>query len=163
MASSTATTPEEYLASLPADRRAMVAAVREVINANLPPGYREGMSYGMLGWHVPLETFPDTYNRRPLDLAGLASQKRYVALYLNNVYGNPETEAWFRARWAQTGKTLMMGKSCVRFRRLDEVPLDVIGEVIARTDLEAFLAHYREARGSSRTARKPRKAAPPSG
>ena len=108
----------------------------------------------MMGWYVPLETFPDTYNGQPLALASLASQKNYMSLYLNNVYGDPQTEAWFRDRYAASGKKLNMGKSCVRFRHLDDLALDVIGETIARTDLESFLAQYMQARGSSRIARR---------
>ena len=153
MARSTAATPEEYIASLPDDRREAVATVREVVNRNLPPGYEEGIAYGMIGWWVPLETFPDTYNGQPLGLAGLASQKNYISLYLNTVYGNREEEAWFKQRYAESGKKLNMGKSCLRFRRLEEVPLDVIGETIARADLDRTLAHYAEARGSSRKTR----------
>ena len=153
MAKSTATTPEEYIDSLPDDRREAVAKVREVVNRNLPPGYREGIAYGMIGWWVPLETFPDTYNGQPLGLAGLASQKNYISLYLNTVYGNPAEEAWFKERYAASGKQLNMGKSCLRFRELEEVPLDVIGETIARASLDRTLAHYAEARGSSRKTR----------
>ena len=154
MVTSTATTPDEYVASLPDDRAAAVQAVRDVINANLPAGYREGMASGMIGWYVPLERFGDTYNGQPLGLAALASQKNHLSLYLNNVYGDRETEAWFRQRWARTGKKLDMGKSCVRFRQLEDLPLDVIGETIARTDLDGFVERYQAARGSSRAARK---------
>jgi hypothetical protein len=150
---STATTPEEYIDSLPEDRQEAVRTVADVVRRNLPEGYREGMAYGMIGWFVPLETFPDTYNGQPLGLAALASQRQYISLYLNNVYGDPETERWFRDRWAETGKPLNMGKSCVRFRRLEDIPLDVIGEVISRTDVDTYLRRYREARGSSRAAR----------
>ncbi len=153
MVSSDATTPEAYLASLPADRREAIAAVRDVVNANLPPGYREGMGYGMIGWVVPLERFPDTYNGQPLPLAGLASQKRYMSLYLNTVYGDPETERWFRERYAASGKKLDMGKSCVRFRRLEDLPLDVIGETIARVPVDRYIERYAAARGSSRKTR----------
>ena len=153
MATSTAATPDEYLAQLPADRRASMSAVREIVRKNLPAGYEEGMQYGMIGWYVPLETFPDTYNGRPLALAGLASQKRYISLYLNSVYGDRATEAWFRERYAATGKRLDMGKSCLRFTRADDIPLDLIGETIARADLDTFIAQYREARGSSRKTR----------
>jgi hypothetical protein len=123
------------------------------VRANLPAGFEEGMAYGMIGWYVPLETFADTYNGQPLGLAALASQKNHMSLYLNNVYGDPATEAWFRARWAATGKKLDMGKSCVRFRRLDDLPLDVIGETIARTTLDRYVDRYREVRGSSRATR----------
>lgn len=153
MVTSLASTPDEYVASLPEGRREAVARVREVVNANLPEGYREGMQYGMIGWYVPLERFPDTYNGQPLGLAGLASQKNHVSLYLNSVYGDREAEAWFRERWAASGKKLDMGKSCVRFRSLEDLPLDVIGETIRRADLDSFLAHYAEARGSSRKTR----------
>jgi len=153
MARSSATTPDEYIASLPADRREAVATVREVVNRNLPLGYAEGMAYGMIAWWVPLETFPDTYNGEPLGLAGLASQKNYMSLYLNTVYGSRDEEAWFKDRYAASGKKLNMGKSCLRFRRLDEVPLDVIGETIARADLDRTLAQYAEARGSPRKTR----------
>ena len=158
MATSTAATPDEYVASLPEDRRRIVSAIRETINSNLPDGYREGMSYGMIGWYVPLETFPDTYNGQPLGLVGLASQKNYVALYLNSVYSDPSTETWFLDRYAATGKKLNMGKSCVRYRHLDEVSLEVIGETIARADLESFTGSLERVRGSARKSRKSRKA-----
>jgi hypothetical protein len=154
MATSKATTPDEYLAELPPDRRVAVSAVRDTINANLPAGFEEGMSFGMIAWYVPLERFPDTYNGQPLGLVGLASQKNYISLYLLSVYGDRATEAWFIDRYAASGKKLNMGKSCVRFRSLDDVPLDVIGETIARVDLDSFLAHHAEARGSSRTTRR---------
>ncbi len=153
MVSSEAQTPKEYLAQLPEDRRRVVSAVRDVIREHLPPGYQEGMAYGMVAWYVPLETFPDTYNGQPLGLAAIASQKRHISLYLNHVYGDPALEEWFRERWAATGKKLDMGKSCVRFTRLEDVPLDVIGEVIARADMPSLLAKYEAARGSSRKTR----------
>jgi Domain of unknown function (DU1801) len=150
----TPSTPDEYIESLPAGRREVMAAVRDVINANLPDGYEEGMLYGIISWHVPLERFPDTYNGRPLALAGLGNRKNYMTVYLNNVYGNPRTEVWFKERWADTGKKLSMGKSCVYFKKLDDLPLDVVGEVIAREPLDAFIAHYEKVRGSSRKARR---------
>ena len=149
MVKSSASTPDEYVASLPDDRREAVSTVREVVNRNLPPGYSEGMAYGMIGWWVPLETFPDTYNGEPLGLAALGSHKNYISLYLNTVYGSTDEEVWFKRRYAASGKKLNMGKSCVRFRHLDELPLDVIGETIARADLDRTLAHYAGARGSA--------------
>jgi len=157
---SDAKTPEEYLASLPEDRREALVAIVEVVRRNLPAGYEEGMQYGMIGWYVPFERFPNTYNGQPLGLAALASQKNHISLYLNSVYGDRETEAWFRERYATSGKNLNMGKSCVRFRRLDEVPLDVIGETIARADVDRFVQHYEEARGSSRKTRASSASAP---
>ena len=148
-----ARTPDEYIASLPDDRREVVATVRDVVRRNLPAGYEEGMQYGMIGWYVPVERFPDTYNGQPLGLAALASQKNYISLYLNSVYGDVETEAWFRDRYAASGKGLDMGKSCLRFKRVEDIPLDVIGETIARADLQTYLQRYAEARGSSRQTR----------
>ena len=154
MATSTAATPDEYIARLPEERRAAVSAVREVIRRNLPAGYEEGLQYGTIGWYVPLAPFPDTYNGRPLALAGLASQKRYISLYLSSVYGDRATEVWFRGRYAATGKKLDMGKSCLRFTQAQDIPLDLIGETIARADLDSFIAHHRDARGSSRKTRR---------
>ena len=153
MVSSTARTTDEYVASLPPERREAVTAVRDVIRDNLPQGFEEGMASGMMGWYVPLERFPDTYNGQPLVLAGLASQKQYISLYLVSVYGDPTLEAWFRGQYAESGKRLNMGKSCVRFRGLEDVPLDVIGETIAKVSLDQFVAQSEAARGSARKAR----------
>jgi hypothetical protein len=111
------------------------------------------MQYGMIGWYVPLERYPDTYNGQPLGLAALASQKNYMTLYLNTVYGDPDTERWFHDRWAETGKKLDMGKSCVRFRRLDDLPLEVIGETIGRVSVDQYIERYEAVRGSSRKSR----------
>jgi uncharacterized protein YdhG (YjbR/CyaY superfamily) len=154
MSTSEPTTPDEYIASLPAERREAVAAVRDVVRKHLPHGYEEGMQYGMIGWYVPLDRFGDTYNGQPLALAGLANQKRHMSLNLNSVYGDRDTDAWFHERYAASGKRLDMGKSCVRFRRLDDLPLDLIGETIARADVDTFVEYYRAARGSSRGTRR---------
>ena len=156
MVKNEAQTPDEYIASLPEDRRAAIAEVRRVVRDNLPPGFQEGMQFGMIGWYVPLERFGDTYNGQPLGLAALASQKNHMSLYLNTVYGDPATEEWFRERFAASGKRLDMGKSCVRFRRLEDLPLDVIGETIARTGADEYLARYEAVRGSSRRAPAPK-------
>lgn len=153
MVSSQAGTPQQYIAELLPGRREAVQAVVDVIRRNLPAGYEEGMQFGMIGWYVPLERFPETYNGRPLGLAAIASQKNYISLYLNSVYGNPETERWFRDAYRASGKRLDMGKSCVRFRSAEDLPLDVIGEVVARANIDAFLEQYRAARGSSRRTR----------
>jgi Domain of unknown function (DU1801) len=138
-----AKTVEEYLKSLPPDRRAAISAVREAILANLPKGYEECMYYGMIGYVVPHSIYPAGYHcdpRLPLGLACLGSQKNYMAIHLMNVYGNPATEAWFRKAWLATGKKLDMGKACVRFRKLEDVPLAVIGEVFARTPVKTYIA-----------------------
>ncbi len=142
---SSAATVDAYLGELPDDRRDAVAAVRAVLLENLPAGFEEGMQYGMIGYYVPLERYPDTYNGEPLAVAGLASQKRHMSLYLMGVYAD-EDDSWFRDRWTATGKKLDMGKSCVRFRRLDDVPLDVVGDAIRRVSVEDFLAAYERSR-----------------
>jgi uncharacterized protein DUF1801 len=150
MVRSTARSPDEYIASLPPDRREAITAVRDVIRRNLPDGFEEGMEFGVLTWYVPLERFADTYNGRPLGLVALASQKQYMAVYLNTVYGDSQLADWFRARYAASGKRLSMGKSCVRFRSLDDLPLDVIGETVAKVPLDRFVERYQATRGSSR-------------
>ena len=146
MAQSQATTVEEYLAELPADRAETLEAVRKVILEHLPEGYVETMQYGMIGYSVPLEMYPVTYNGQPLEYAALASQKRYKSLYLMNVYGNPDTDQWFIQGYKASGKKLDMGKSCVRFKKLDELPLDLIGQVIARTPMTEFTSIYKASR-----------------
>lgn len=149
-----ATTVDGYLAKLPADRRAAIARVRDVVNENLPAGFEEGLQYGMISWYVPLSRFPETYNGQPLAVASLASQKSHMALYLMSVYGSPELEAWLRAAFAKAGKKLDMGKSCVRFKSLDALPLGVIGETIRRVPVEAFLGRYEAARAGTKGAKR---------
>ena len=136
MARSEATTVEEYLDELTDDRRATVEAVRDVVRANLPDGYEETVQFGMISYVVPLERYPKTYNRQALQYAALASQKNYVSLYLMNVYGNQETERWFLDSYKASGKRLDMGKSCVRFKSVEDLPLDLVGEAIARTPVD---------------------------
>ncbi len=142
---SQATRVTAYLASLPEERRAVLQAVREVILQNLDGDYEEGMQYGMIGYYVPHSVYPAGYHcdpKQPLPFAGLASQKNHMAVYLMCCYGNPGHEEWFRKAWAKTGKKLDMGKSCVRFKKLEDLPLDVIGQAIARVPAKDFIAHY---------------------
>lgn len=138
-----APTPEGYLADLPDDRREALTAVRDTVNAQLPEGFEEQMQYGMISWVIPLDRYPDTYNGEPLSIASLASQKNHMALYLNCEYAAPTD---FRERWKATGKKLDMGKSCVRFRSLDGVALDVVGETIASVTVEDHIASYERSR-----------------
>jgi uncharacterized protein YdhG (YjbR/CyaY superfamily) len=135
-------TVDEYLAGLPEERRVALERVREVVNARLPQGYEEGIQYGMLSWYVPLARFPKTYNQQPLAIAALGSQKSYMALYLMGVYGDPEADAAFRAAYKASGKKLDMGKSCVRFPTLDALPLELIGETIAKIGVEKLIAQH---------------------
>lgn len=143
---SSAQTVDDYLASLPEDRQLMLSAVREVILRNLPEGYEEGMQYGMIGYYIPLSRYPNTYNGQPLAYAGLASQKNYVSVYLMGIYGNDATEAWFREEYQKTGKKPNMGKSCVRFKRIEDIPLDLIGKAVALESAEQFIQRYGESR-----------------
>jgi uncharacterized protein DUF1801 len=143
---SEARTVDEYIESLPEDRREAIAAVRAAVLEHLPAGYEEGMQYGMIGWYIPLESYPDTYNGEPLATAALASQKRHMSLYLNCVYSDAREREWFTQRWAETGKKLNMGKSCVRFKKLEDLPLDVVGEAVARVPPEDFIAAYERSR-----------------
>ena len=139
---SDATTVEDYLASLPETRRAPIAAVRDVVNAHLPEGYEERMDWGMISWVVPLEDYPDTYNKKPLCYASLASQKQHMAIYLMGLYTDGPEAQWFRDQYAERGMRLDMGKSCVRFKSLDDVPLDILGEAIARIPMGEFIARH---------------------
>lgn len=146
MASSRATTVEQYLDELPAERREVVSAVRDVVLRNLPDGYRESMQYGMIGYDIPLARYANTYNGQPLCYAGLAAQKHYYSLYLTCAYGDADELGWLASEFRKVGKKLDMGKSCVRFRKLDDLPLDIIGTFIARTPPDAFIAYYEAAR-----------------
>ena len=143
---SDATTVEAYLSELEPDRKQSVSAVRDVILENLPEGYEEVMQYGMISYVVPTSILADTYNGQPLMYAALASQKRHISLYLTNVYGDEGSAEWFRKRYAESGKKLNMGKSCVRFRKVEDLPLDVVGEAIALTPMDEFLEIYRASR-----------------
>ena len=146
MASSAATTVEQYLAELPPERRAVVAAMRALVLRHLPEGYEERMNWGMISYEVPLARYPDTYNKQPLSYAALAAQKNHYALYLNCIYGADEREAALREAFAAAGKKLDIGKSCVRFKRVDQLELDALGAVIASTPPDAFIAQYEASR-----------------
>jgi hypothetical protein len=145
---SKAQTVTDYLAELPDDRRAAIEAVRKVIRKNLPKGYEEGMQYGMIGYYVPHTLYPPGYHcdpKQPLPFAGLASQKNHMAVYLTCVYGDEKAEASFRKAWAKTGKKLDMGKSCIRFKKVDDLALDVLGDAIARVPPADYIKRYERA------------------
>jgi hypothetical protein len=146
---SKAKTVKEYLAEMPPDRRDAINAVRKVILRNLPDGFEETMQYGMISYVVPFKLFRAGYHcdpTQPLCYAGLASQKNHMAIYLMTIYGHKETENWFVKAYKASGKKLDMGKSCVRFRKLDDLPLDVIGQAIARVPVENYIKAYEEMR-----------------
>ena len=150
MPRSSAATVDKYLRRLPPPQREVVSAVRDLIRRKLPRGYHEVMNWGMISYELPLERYPSTYNGQPLAYAGLAAQKNYFALYLNGAYADPKVHAALAAGFKKAGKKLDMGKSCVRFRSVDDLPLDVIADVIASTPPEKLIAMHEKAR-SSRT------------
>lgn len=136
---SEAETVKEYLAELPDERRQAVTAVRRVVLENLPRGYEEVMNWGMITYQVPLETYPDTYNKKPLMYAALASQKHHMALYLTGIYIDEEASEAFEEAYKATGKRYDVGKSCVRFRKIEDLPLTLIGDSIASLGVEEFI------------------------
>jgi hypothetical protein len=138
----TAKSAEEYLAALPNDRAETLRAVRKIILANLPNGYEECMQCGMIAYVVPHRLYPAGYHcapEQPLQYAALGAQKNHLALHLMTIYGDPETAKWFQEAFKKSGRKLDMGKACVRFRKLDDLPLDVIGQVIARVPVQAYV------------------------
>ncbi|MEP6633857.1 MAG: DUF1801 domain-containing protein [Luteimonas sp.] len=153
MVSSAAKTVEAYLAELPPDRRAVVTMVRDLVNAHVPDGYVETMAFGMIGWNVPLTRYPVTYNKQPLAYIGLAAQKNNYALYLTCVYGDKKREGKLREAAAALGKKLDMGKSCLRFKQADDLPLTAIGELIAGISVDDFIARYEAVRKATKAER----------
>jgi len=134
-----AKTVAEYIASLPEDRRGAIKTVRAVVKKNLPAGYKEGMDYGFIGWTVPLSVYPDTYNGQPLCYAALANQKNHMALYLMAAYAEGPIKQRLVKGFRAAGKKLDMGKSCIRFKSLDDLPLEVIAEVAAALPMKKYV------------------------
>ena len=145
-----AATVDEYLSELPDERRDAIGRVRQTILDNLPQGYEEAMNWGMITYQVPLDTYPDTYNGQPLMYAALASQTNHMAVYLTGIYMSDEARSRFEAAYNATGKRLDVGKSCVRFKKLDDLPLPLIGESIASEDVEGFVARSKQATSARR-------------
>lgn len=144
-------TVSQWLASVPADRKEAIQAVRDVVNAHLPEGYEETVDWGMLAWVVPLSILPETHNGRPLLLAALGAHTKRMTLYLMTVYGDPGIRREFEAGYRRAGKKLDMGGSCVHFRTLDHLPLDVVAATIARVPVDAYVEHYRRSRPARAT------------
>jgi uncharacterized protein YdhG (YjbR/CyaY superfamily) len=144
-----ASTVAQYLAALPTDRRAALSAVRKVINENRPDGYEEGMQFGMISWYVPLSLYPAGYGENPkvpLPLVCLASQKSGMVLHFLCFYCDPTLSTWFVSQYKKSGKKLDMGKGCVRFKKLEDLALDVVGRTVARVPAEEHMANYRATR-----------------
>ena len=151
MTSSAARTVEAYLAELPAAKREVVATVRDTVRRALPDGYVEQMAFGMIGYVVPLDRYPATYNGQPLSYVALAAQKRHYALYLTCAYQDPAQERALREAFASAGKRLDMGKSCLRFASIDDLPLGAIAAFVAATPVDLFIAQHEAARARMRT------------
>ena len=147
---SKADTIEQYLNELPNDRQAAIETVREVIRGNLPAGYEEVINWGMITYQVPLNTYPDTYNGKPLMYAGLASQKNHMSIYLIGIYIDEEIRRKFEDAYRATGKRYDVGKSCVRFRNLDELPLELIGQSIHLYEVDEFITRVKAIRNTKR-------------
>ena len=145
MVSSKETTPAGYLASLPPERRKVIAAVRKLVKQNLPDGYVETMNWGMLCYEIPLKTYPVTYNKQPLMYMALAAQKNNYAIYMMNVYGDTKLMDKLVAAYKASGTRLDMGKGCLRFKSLDELPMDVIGEIVASTSPALMIERHESA------------------
>lgn len=147
---SNAPTVDQYLAELPEPRRQALTAVRQTILDHLPDGYEETMNWGMICYEVPLATCPDTYNGKPLMYAALASQKSHMAVYLTGIYMDESERHGFEDAYKATGKRMDLGKSCVRFKKLEDLPLELIGRSIARMPVAEFVARM----GKAQSARK---------
>lgn len=141
-----AKTVPEYLVGLPADRKKLVSAARSLVRTHLPKGYKEEIGWGAITWVVPLSKFPDTYNQQPLCYAALASQKNYVSLYLMMAYGDPRKYAWLKDQFAKAGKKMDMGKSCLHFNSLDDIPVDAVATLIASYTPAQWIALYQKSR-----------------
>lgn len=142
---SRATTVDQYLAELPPDRRAIIGAVRDVIRRHIAPGFEEGMQYGMIGWYVPHATYPAGYHcdpKQPLPFACLASQKNYCSFYAMSLYADGPQLAAFQTAWKATGKKLDMGKSCIRFKTVEDLALDVIAQALKPMTVAKWIAVY---------------------
>ena len=143
---SKATTPQEYLQELPEDRKETIQKLRQQILDNLPKGVEEAMSYGMLGYVIPHSVYPDGYHcdpKLPLPFMSLASQKKFIAVYSMVIYAKKEVMDWFISEYQKQCKyKLDMGKSCIRFKKMDDIPFDLIGQLTAKVSTEEWIGIY---------------------
>tara|TARA_Y100000758_G_C15655144_1_gene276139 strand:- start:23 stop:454 length:432 start_codon:yes stop_codon:yes gene_type:complete len=130
---------EQYLDELSDDRKKSLSMVRKTIVENLPDGYDEVFNWGMITYEVPLETYPDTYNGKPLMYSALASQKNHMSVYLMGYYMSPDIRNKFKKAYKKSGKKFDAGKSCIRFKKVDDLPLKLIGETIASISVRKFI------------------------
>ena len=138
----TTTSVDEYLAGLPENQRSVLERVRDTVRQNLPKGYQEVMYGKFIAYVIPLSRYSNTYNGQALHYVALASQKNYFTLYLMAPYGDKKELAQLQNGFRNAGKKLDMGKSCIRFKKIDDLPLDVIGESVARTSVDDYIRKY---------------------
>lgn len=146
MVQSAADTVDEYLAELPPERAAVIEEVRQVVLANLPDGIEESMNFGMIAYEIPLTRYPDTYNGQPLMYAALAAQKHHYALYLHSVYADESVEERLRAAYADAGFKLDLGKSCLRFKRIEQFLPAAAADVLRSCTVDDYIALYEASR-----------------
>ena len=139
MMQSKANNIEQYLNELSDDKKEAISIVRQTILENLPEGYDEVMNWGMITYEVPLETYPNTYNGKPLMYVALGSQKNHMAVYLMGCYMVAEVRNEFEKAYKKSGKRFDAGKSCIRFKKIDDLPLDLLGKTIASMDVNEFI------------------------
>jgi hypothetical protein len=143
---STATTPHEYLATLPPDRQEAMEKLYATISENLPKGFQDGMGYGMLGWSVPHSKYPAGYHcnpKQPLPFLSIASQKNFIALYHMGIYSDPKLLEWFTTEYPKHSKAkLDMGKSCIRFKKPEQIPYALIAELAKKMTPDQWIATY---------------------
>jgi hypothetical protein len=136
---SDASSVQGYLDDLPEERRTAIERVRQVVLKNIPKGVEEVMNWGMITYQIPFDIFPNTYNGQPLMFAALASQKNHMAVYLSTIYSDDEKREKFETAYKATGKRFDVGKSCVRFRKIEDLPLDVIADAVSSTSIQDFI------------------------
>lgn len=142
MVQSNAATVEEHLQELPENKRKIISELRNFILKKIPKGYQETMRWGMISYEVPLDRYSNTHNKQPLSYIGLALQKNHIGLYLMNIYQDKNVESFLRNAFKEKGKKLDMGKACIRFKKIDDIPLNAIGRIIASTSVNEFIDQY---------------------
>jgi len=150
---SKATTVTQYLKELPEDRRKAIKQVRKAIKDNLPKGFKETMQYGMISYVVPHSIYPAGYHCNPKDalpFASLASQKNHMAVYLSSIYGDPKLKSWFEKEYKKTGKKMDIGKSCVRFKKIEDLPVELVGKAVSKMSVDEYIQMYEKNRGKRR-------------
>ncbi|HEY4330227.1 MAG TPA: DUF1801 domain-containing protein [Phycisphaerae bacterium] len=150
---SSVTAVEEFIAALPEDRRHAVSAVRTAILKTIPPGYEEMILMGGISYAIPLSRFPKTYNGYPLTIACITSTKSHMAVHLMGIYGSAKLRDWFVAEYKKSGKKFDAGKACVRFKKLEDLPVDLIAQTAGRVSVEQFIAVHEQAQAMKKAAK----------